>query len=57
MRKVVLDTNCLLMSIPKISPYRRIWDDFLGGKIVLCVTDNRGVFRNSVSKDNSYYCQ
>ena len=38
MRKVVLDTNCLLMSIPKISPYRRIWDDFLGGKIVLCVT-------------------
>lgn len=39
MRKVVLDTNCLLMSIPKISPYRRIWDDFLGGKIVLCVTN------------------
>ena len=39
MRKVVLDTNCLLMSIPKISPYCRIWDDFLGGKIVLCVTN------------------
>ena len=39
MRKVVLDTNCLLMSIPKISPYRRILDDFLGGKIVLCVTN------------------
>ena len=39
MIKVVLDTNCLLMSIPKISPYRRIWEDFLGGEIVLCVTN------------------
>ena len=39
MRKIVLDTNCLLMSLPKISPYRMIWDDFLAGKSVLCVTN------------------
>ncbi len=39
MRKIVLDTNCLLMSLPKISPYRMIWDDFLAGKLVLCVTN------------------
>lgn len=28
MRKIVLDTNCLLMSLPKNSPYRIIWDEF-----------------------------
>ena len=39
MRKIVLDTNCLLMSLPRISPYRRIWDDFLKGKLTLCVTN------------------
>ena len=39
MRKIVLDTNCLLMSLPKISPYRMIWDDFLAGKLILCVTN------------------
>ena len=39
MRKIVLDTNCLLMSLPKISPYRMIWDDFLKGKLTLCVTN------------------
>ena len=27
------------MSLPKISPYRMIWDDFLAGKLVLCVTN------------------
>lgn len=40
MRKIVLDTNCLLMSLPKISPYRLIWDDFLSGKLTLCVTND-----------------
>lgn len=39
MRKIVLDTNCLLMSLPKISPYRMIWDDFLKGKLIMCVTN------------------
>lgn len=39
MKKIVLDTNCLLMSIPRISPYRCIWDKFLDGSLVLCVTN------------------
>lgn len=39
MRKIVLDTNCLLMSLPKISPYRVIWDEFLEGQLTLCVTN------------------
>ena len=39
MRKIVLDTNCLLMSLPKISPYRVLWDSFLRGEIVLCVSN------------------
>lgn len=38
-RKIVLDTNCFLMSIPKISPYRVIWDDFLNGSLTLCVSN------------------
>ena len=39
MRKIVLDTNCLLMSLPKVSPYRLLWDSFLKGDFVLCVTN------------------
>lgn len=39
MRKIVLDTNCLLMSLPKISPYRMIWDEFLKGQLILCVSN------------------
>lgn len=27
------------MSIPKISPYRVIWDDFLNGSLTLCVSN------------------
>ncbi len=27
------------MSLPKISPYRMIWNDFLAGKLILCVTN------------------
>jgi len=39
MRQVVLDTNCLLMSLPRISPYHNIWTAFLEGRITLCVTN------------------
>ncbi len=39
MRSIVLDTNCLLMSLPRISPYRLIWDSFLDGRFVLCVSN------------------
>ena len=40
MRKIVIDTNCLLMCLPRISPYRRIWDDFLKGRLTFCVTND-----------------
>jgi len=39
MKKIVLDTNCLLMSIPKISPFRPLWDGFLSGCLTLCVSN------------------
>ncbi|MGM9693488.1 MAG: putative toxin-antitoxin system toxin component, PIN family [Alloprevotella sp.] len=38
MQRIVLDTNCLLMSLPRISPYRIIWERFLAGDYVLCVS-------------------
>ena len=37
MRRVVLDTNCLLQSLPSKSPYHKIWTDVLCGNISLCV--------------------
>ena len=37
MRKIVLDTNCLLQSLPSRSPYHQIWSDILSGRISLCV--------------------
>ncbi len=39
MRKIVVDTNCLLISLPKVSPYRLLWDSFLKGEFVLCVSN------------------
>ena len=38
MQRIVLDTNCLIQSIPSRSPYRRIWDSFFDGTNLLCVT-------------------
>ena len=35
----MLDTNCLLMSIPRKSPYHQILLDFLAGKYLLCVSN------------------
>lgn len=37
MRRIVLDTNCLLQTLPARSPYHKIWTDILCGKISLCV--------------------
>ena len=37
MRRIVLDTNCLLQSLPSASPYHKIWTDILQGRIRLCV--------------------
>lgn len=38
-RPVVIDTNCLVQMISKRSPYRKIWDAFLGKHFVLCVSN------------------
>lgn len=38
-QSIVLDTNCLLMSIPSRSAYHRILTNFLAGKYFLCVTN------------------
>ena len=37
MRRIVLDTNCLLQSLPSNSPYHKIWAQVLNGQIQLCV--------------------
>lgn len=39
-RPVVIDTNCLIQMISKRSPYRPIWDAFLGQKFILCVSND-----------------
>ena len=36
MSNIVLDTNCLLMSLNSRSPYFKIWQDFKAGKFTLC---------------------
>lgn len=38
MRRIVLDTNCLLAVLPSRSPYHNVWGDFLEGKLELCVS-------------------
>ena len=38
MRRIVLDTNCLLMTLPSKSRYHRIWTEILDGQIELCVS-------------------
>ena len=37
MRRIVLDTNCLLQSLPSNSPYHQVWTGVLNGDIQLCV--------------------
>ena len=39
MNPVVIDTNCLLQIIAHKSPYRPIWEAFLGGRFDLCVSN------------------
>ena len=40
MMNIVLDTNCLLMSISRRSPYHSVWKDFVDGKYILCITND-----------------
>ena len=37
MRRIVLDTNCILQTLPSNSPYHKIWTEVLNGQIQLCV--------------------
>lgn len=37
-RLIVLDTNCLLQSLSRRSPYYRVWEAFVMGKYSLCIT-------------------
>ena len=36
---IVLDTNCLLMSLSRRSAYYSVWRNFVDGKYTLCVTN------------------
>lgn len=36
--KVVLDTNVLIMSISKGSPFHSVWTEFLSGRYTICYT-------------------
>lgn len=40
MRTIVLDTNCLLAILPSISPYHRVWEELLCGRVCLCVSND-----------------
>jgi putative PIN family toxin of toxin-antitoxin system len=40
MRRIVLDTNCLLQALPSRSPYHKIWTEVMAGHISLCVNSD-----------------
>lgn len=40
MRRIVLDTNCLLQALPSHSPYHKIWSEVMAGRISLCVNSD-----------------
>ena len=37
--RIVLDTNCLIMAISARNKYHQVWQSFLAGRFVLCVTN------------------
>ena len=39
MKRIVLDTNCLIAALPSRSANHKIWEDFVGGKYILCVSN------------------
>lgn len=39
MKRIVLDTNCLIASLPSRSAYHKIWEDFISSKYILCVSN------------------
>ncbi len=40
MRRIVIDTNCLLAILPSKSPYHKVWTDFLEDKLEFCVSND-----------------
>lgn len=40
MQHIVLDTNCLIMAVSANNDYYKVWQDFLDGKFVLCVSND-----------------
>ena len=39
MRRIVIDTNCLLAILPSKSPYHKVWTDFLEEELEFCVSN------------------
>ena len=54
MRRIVLDTNCLLMALPSRSPYHRVWTDFLSSTLEFCVsTEILNEYEELIGKQSS----
>lgn len=39
MERIVLDTNCLIMAISSRTRYHKIWESFLAGEFILCISN------------------
>ena len=39
MRRVVIDTNCLVAILPSRSPYHKVWTDFLDNRLEICISN------------------
>ena len=39
MRRIVIDTNCLVAILPSNSPYHKVWTDFLEQQLEICVSN------------------
>ncbi len=53
--RIVLDTNCLLVAIPKKSKYRWLWDEFRKQNITLCYSNE--ILHEYHELLNSFYSQ
>jgi len=50
--RVVLDTNVLLVSIPKMSRYRTLFDALIEGKFTLIISNETMLFSRPGRADN-----
>ena len=39
MRRIVIDTNCLLAILPSLSPFHSVWTEFLAKRLEICVSN------------------